>query len=591
MRRSCTDGLLHVFDLPSGQFRLGEVGRTCGAQNLYYDGSNDDPMRIEHLFSKLESKTSMIFEKIKTAVTEGLDHIDIFEKDIHILFKFINLSHRRSVQYREELNSPYRENDFMFQQPLEASKKRGGTGDPDRFWLNDLLYLLETSHEDLLSDAEKAKETCSADTYRHFTESYALQVWKAANGCEFFLNDRLVDFEGDTKSFLGTEVKETGSQLTSMTTEDLIHLVLPISPEVAIIFCNESRCWESPFAESMHRLKIPYPENSLLKNAPHKDIVNIHVPRQKRGRKTYPATVAWRVSIGTLSRHHHRIITSYSLSHAQSFILVRSRGRFERAKRELDVFNRKRTEIWKSRGVRVDWRYAQQQHHEDVACLTYAQVTGIVDDHMSALKEISNIVNTTREGVKRTKEMALKSWLAVRMMKLFAGIVTSSPKLHGESSSFSTMHPFLKAMFETAYPPKHPDHKDLVAINFGEFFDHGIGEEAFAQLSFEIEKKISDLVCADNAHALFEASKKRFSSPPDSSSHRIDGLGDISTHEAEYYLENPSFKSVVRVAEGFDVLQWMFEERQDILATFIRQMAVPLETMQPRVSRIRLRRV
>jgi len=82
--------------LPSGRFYLGEVGKTCGTQNLYYDANDTDPMRIEHLFSKLESKTSSTFTKISTAVTDSLDYIDILEKDIHILFKFMNLSLRRS---------------------------------------------------------------------------------------------------------------------------------------------------------------------------------------------------------------------------------------------------------------------------------------------------------------------------------------------------------------------------------------------------------------------------------------------------------------------------------------------------------------
>jgi hypothetical protein len=158
----------------------------------------------------------------------------------------------------------------------------------------------------------------------------------------------MVDFEGDTQSFLATEVKETGTQLIWITMDDLIHLILPINPEVAVIFCNESRCWESPFADRMHRLKIPYPQNSLLKNAPHKDIINVHVPSERRGKKRWPATVAWRVNIGTLSRDHHQILASYSLSHAESFVVVRRRARFERARRELEVFSKKRVEVWKS---------------------------------------------------------------------------------------------------------------------------------------------------------------------------------------------------------------------------------------------------
>lgn len=120
-----SDGLLHVFDLPSKQFRLGEVSKTCGAQDLYYKVGDNDPMRIEHLFSKLESRTSSIFAKISTAVTEGLDHVNILEKDIHILFKFMDLSARRYEQYNDELKNPYRENDFMFQHLFEASRKSG----------------------------------------------------------------------------------------------------------------------------------------------------------------------------------------------------------------------------------------------------------------------------------------------------------------------------------------------------------------------------------------------------------------------------------------------------------------------------------
>lgn len=82
-------------------------------------------MRIEHLFSKLESKTSLTFTKISTTITDSLDHIDILKKDIHILFKFINLSLKRSKQYRDEVKSPYHENDFMFQQLFKALRKSG----------------------------------------------------------------------------------------------------------------------------------------------------------------------------------------------------------------------------------------------------------------------------------------------------------------------------------------------------------------------------------------------------------------------------------------------------------------------------------
>jgi hypothetical protein len=236
------------------------------------------------------------------------------------------LSSRRSVQYRDEINSPYRENDFMFQQMFEIAKNSGRSGNPDDFWLEELLYLLESSHDDILADATKTPENANAKTYKAFIDNYALQIWKAADRYKFFLNERLVDFEGDTESWLGIEEKETGPQLIWMTNEDMIHLIVLISPEVVVVFCNESRCWESPFAESMHRANIPFPENSLLKNAPHKDVINVDVPSKNRGKKTWPARVALRLNIGTLSREHHCIITSYSLSHANSVIVVHRRA-------------------------------------------------------------------------------------------------------------------------------------------------------------------------------------------------------------------------------------------------------------------------
>ncbi|KAG2005319.1 hypothetical protein GB937_008862 [Aspergillus fischeri] len=291
-------------------------------------------MRIEHLFRKLESKTSVIFNKITDAVSNGVGHIDILEKDFHILFQFMNLSFRR---------------------------KSGRSGEPEQFWLELLLYLLETSHENILEDAKNPDENAAAYTYKHSVENYTLQIWKAANGYEFFLNDRLVDFEGDTQSYLGAEMKGERCQLIWTTSEDFIHPILPVGPEVAIIFCNESRCWKSPFAEVMHEARVPYLENSLLKNAPHKDIVSVDIPSRKRGRKKWPVTVVWTVNIGAMTREQHRIIASYSFSHAQLLIVVRSRAQFEKAKRELELFSRERMEHWSNLGIRSSYRCSQQR--------------------------------------------------------------------------------------------------------------------------------------------------------------------------------------------------------------------------------------
>ncbi|KAF5718698.1 hypothetical protein FMUND_5058 [Fusarium mundagurra] len=549
------------------------------------DGNN--PMRIEHLFSKVESKTSMIFAKITTAVTEGRDHIDILEKDIHILFKFMNLSMRRSMQYKDELNNPRRENDFVVQRLLEASSESGRSGEAGQFWLEHLLYLLETDHEDILKDAAKNDNIGPEDTYKHFVENYSLQIWRAADGYEFFLNERLVDFEGDTQSVLGTEVKGTRMQLIWMTTEDMIHLILPISPEVAIVFCDESRCWESPFADIMHRHKQPYPQNSLLSKAPHKDIINVSVPRTKRGRKSWPATVAWRVNIGTLTRPHHRIIASYSLSHAKSVIIVRNRARFERAGRELEIFNRERQEWWHSIGIRSGDPDASRLRRKGVTHPINDQMDRVVDDHMTAFDEVMNIIQNDHDELQRTKENTLKSWLAIRTCE---AIMISSSESDERSSSFQIMHPALKAAFEAAYPPKHPDHRDLVTIDFDEFFHHAMGDETFARLSVEIEQKIGELLHSNTFKSYPQTAYE--SSPPlanDLSKERNNDSNEQSINQ-EDLLKSPSFGSVFRAAQVFDVLVWMFEERQDILATFIKQIAVPMKARQPRVVRIRARR-
>jgi hypothetical protein len=72
-------------------------------------------MQIELLFSKLEAKTASIFSKIRDAVAADCKHVDIVEKDIQTLFTFMNVSPRRSQQYKDQFQSVRRENDFMFQ--------------------------------------------------------------------------------------------------------------------------------------------------------------------------------------------------------------------------------------------------------------------------------------------------------------------------------------------------------------------------------------------------------------------------------------------------------------------------------------------
>lgn len=390
------------------------------------------------------------------------------------------------------------------------------------------------------------------------------------------------------------EEKETGPQLIRMTTDDMIHLVLPINPEVAVIFCDESRCWESPFADAMHRAKTPYLANSLLKDAPHKDIINVNIPSERRGKKTWPATVAWRVSIGTLSRQHHRIIASYSLGHARSFLVVRRRARFERARRELAEFQRETAETWKRQGIRVGHPDDRPWHQTDRAAgLSQERIARIVDRHTSALRDISNLVATSRERIPKNKGNSIKCWQAILTLDLAVGAgLTLSSKSDSTSSKERIMHPALKMAFEAAYPPKHPDHRDLIEVDFAEFVYSCVGEEMFAKLSDAIHMKIQELAQKDCFGAYFDAAVQQLEAnrgfQPAATS--LFQQADFAGEGGEDVLKNPCFQSIFAAAQEFDVLWWMFEERQDILATFVRQMAVPMAEMQPSVARIRARR-
>jgi hypothetical protein len=537
-------------------------------------------MIIEKLFSKLEANTARIFSEIRGAVEEGCKHIDIPEKAIQTLFSFMNVSPKRSQQYRDQIQNVHRENDFMFQDLEESYKKKGLANDPHQVWLAQLLYLLEHSHEELLADATKDKSNIAAYTYKHFIDTFALQIWKAADGYEFFINDRLVDFEGDTQSRLGTRTTSAGPQLFWMTSEDPIHLILPISPEVALVFCDESRCWESPFAEAMHQAGKPYPANSLLKEAPHKDIVDVHVPKQKRGKKTWPATTAWRVSIGTLSREHHRIVASYSLSHTQFVLVVRSRKRFEKAKRELEEFSKERNKPWKTQGFQFAPQKPQSEQTGNASQPDQKRLDRMVDEHEAALNKIAALVaDPEPKPLKRTKDGTYMAWLAVRTIKYMTHekTCTNAPKPQG-------MHPAIKAAFIAAYPPQHMDHRKLIAIDFVEFLDHGIGEETYTKLFHAIDTKISDLVGADTFWEHWAASAGQL---PEID---LSSFPPASADEMDAIHQNVAFLSMTSAAEGFETLMWLFEERQDILATFVQKIAVPVADLQPQVTRFRGRR-
>ncbi|PTB55815.1 hypothetical protein M431DRAFT_494253 [Trichoderma harzianum CBS 226.95] len=575
-RRSAKDGLLHVLELPRGGFKLANLSKTCGEYNLYDLPSSANPRNIEELFSDLESKSSQIFGKIRDAVAKSLDHIDILEKDIQILFKFMDLSRRRSEYFRDDIADPYRKNDFMFQEMFEQARNQGQSDDPSQFWLEGLQYLLQTSHEDLLTDANK---NAWARTYSHYIERYSLQIWKAADGHEFFLNESLVDFEGDTESYMGAEEKEDGRlQLVMMTLDDVKHIILPISPKIAIIFCDESRCWESPFAEILHKRKIPYPENSLLKSAPHKDITSIPVPEQRRGKIRWPATEAWRVNIGKLSAEHHQIINSYSLLHAQSLIIVRSRKCFEQAKRSCDSFSTARIERWESQGSRYTYDNYAPRNKENVPELSGEQSGRIVNDFMLALDRIVCLVQTTNEPLPTTKKNIMDSWMA--MCALESCVVKDRSLQPGPVGEIAGMHPEMRAAFEAAFPPKHASHRNLIEMDFMDFFHHGFGEQGFARLMDNIGAKAREIIPPESFTIHWDSCKAVLQQI-------LTNTCRVKGEKEDALLENQTWRSVCILAQNFATLQWMFEERQDILAVFVGQLSKPLGELYPEVIRMR----
>jgi hypothetical protein len=149
------------------------------------------------------------------------------------------------------------------------------------------------------------------------------------------------------------------------------------------------------------------------------------------------------------------------------------------------------------------------------------------------------------------------------------------------------IHPSLKAAFVAAYPPKHLEYKDLITIDFGQFFTDAIGEESFAELTLKIESKISELVQADTFQAHWDTNVTDFCFNEEPGSQENTESSEQPAGLEADLLRNPSFKAVIKAAQGFMVLMWMFEERQDILATFVQQIAISIEATQPKITRVR----
>lgn len=202
---------------------------------------------------------------------------------------------------------------------------------------------------------------------------------------------------------------------------------------------------------------------------------------------SWPVTTAWRVYIGTFSRHQHRIIASYLLSHARSFIVVRSRKQFERARRELEVFSTERAKTYKSRWTRFSYHYQGDRQHpnEIFPPPTVEQKSRMADRPMSNLDEILAISKTT-QIIRMTKGNSFKpgmTWIShARAFHMYCESLTRSQIITFRTPA-SCILPSKQRSKLSFIPHKSLDHRDLNNIEFWEFFENAIGKMTFAKLS------------------------------------------------------------------------------------------------------------
>ena len=102
-----------------------------------------------------------------------------------------------------------------------------------------------------------------------------------------------------------------------------------------------------------------------------------------------------------------------------------------------------------------------------------------------------------------TKENVFTCWKAFQAL---SALIQSRIR-DAEDVASGLMHPALKSAFEAAYSPKPPGHRDLITINFGDFFRIGLGEEYFTRLMSLIRQRSRTLVRADTMKHHWAASQ------------------------------------------------------------------------------------
>ena len=542
-------GKVCIWDIATKQHQLLGVKRACGEFNLYKSVETEDPMKVEKLFSALESRAGRIIKRIRDSCAANRDCIHLHPHDYAELYKFMLLSDHRSKWLKNEFMDHRRENNHVFRryfEKTEGDKEERSPSVPELIWLGRLRYMLETSHDDLLAAASLENAMPDVQTYKYYFEEYELHIWKAEESRYFLLNDKFVEFEGDTDIFLTCNPQQ---ELCHSICENRMHIWLPISPKVALVFCMPASCWQSAFEHVMKQAGIPWPDTSLLAKAPHKD-PKLEILQTSAGKDAQ----MWRVNIAVLPKEFHRVLTSYTLAHARNFIVLKDVSTLEPAIRDLDSFSEERKGEWKAIGRRWTQPTPEVSIDEMVAAV-FAKV------HAG-------------EDLPRTRNTVISSFYTVSMLSY-----VGSKEFSTKDSFMDETGPrsFIKLM-EQEFPPKPAGYTDLLSLTFFTFVLETLNEAHFMKLMNAIDEKLVAIAESDNFKAAWDECKEPtpMETPPK------DDATDDMIHN------NIGFQSMYRAASAFGILRWLYDKRQDILVRFMEPFMEPMH--RPEIMRIRFAR-
>lgn len=533
---------LDLYEPKTKQYSRYGRGRVHSQFNLYADRSKVDPMKIEKEFSALETTFGNVAKRIKEACHGDKDCVHISPYERTELYKFMFLSSIRLKSTKAEFMDDKRKNNFVYQDLFNAERLNSHNSTlsrPEQIWLNRLDFLLGASHQRLLEVAKEADAPSDVLLYNHFFNRYNLQIWTAGYGQEFFLSDHFVDFEGDTNSFLAIDREK---QICHVTASDRIHIWMPVSPKIVIAFCSPSRCWHNPPELQMTSTKDLLPNITMLDNAPHKDpiVETVQLDAHNKADK-------WRINIAELPEQFHFVLVSYTLMHTSDLIIFTEKFNLETALGEFESFLEMRQEAWEARGYR--WLGPTTKIPES-------------DDLIEGITAISEKL--------RAKERPTGSREDV---KTYFTVLTSvmSKQYNEELSDYVIRNgPGYKGFIERLqreFPPKRPEHLDLISLGFWEFAQVTLDEAHFMMLIKSLCEKMQQET--DHDKSLF--AHKMPESEVDGSPLQSDGLTEPKV-TAETDIDGTMY---YQMAYALGAMQWLYEERQDIIVHFLEPILDP----------------